>query len=209
MSEIQPIFTVPVSAGATGYGRPVVNLSIRRVIGNILTINCRCSFRIIRLRWKSSPADTVLSMPDIYRIPGAFERAKAEKALPPLRDLLDTGTVTHKLRLVDENGEREVEVPAIGLWVLQHALEEIAKGNGAQVVPVQAELTTQEAADLLNVSRPYLIRLAEAGAIPFTKVGRHRRLRLLDVVAYKTKRDAESAWMMNALAEQGQSLGVV
>jgi excisionase family DNA binding protein len=62
---------------------------------------------------------------------------------------------------------------------------------------------------MLNVSRPYLIRLAESGAIPFTKVGRHRRLRLLDVVAYKTKRDAESAWMMNALAEQGQSLGVV
>jgi excisionase family DNA binding protein len=93
--------------------------------------------------------------------------------------------------------------------MLQHALEEIAKGNGAKVVPVQAELTTQEAADLLNVSRPYLIRLAEAGTIPFTKVGRHRRLRLMDVVAYKAKRDAESAWMMNALAEQGQGIGLV
>ncbi|WP_338924508.1 helix-turn-helix domain-containing protein (plasmid) [Pseudomonas silesiensis] len=148
-------------------------------------------------------------MPDLYTIPGAYERATAEKAIPPLRDLLDTGTVTHRLRLVDENGEREVEVPAIALWMLQHALEEIAKGNGANVVPIQAELTTQEAADLLNVSRPYLIRLAEAGTIPFTKVGRHRRLRRVDVVAYKTKRDEESAWMMNALAEQRQSLGVV
>ncbi|WP_274644122.1 helix-turn-helix domain-containing protein [Pseudomonas serbica] len=148
-------------------------------------------------------------MPTLYTIPGAFERATAEKALPPLRDLLDTGAVTHRIRLLDENVEREVEVPAIALWLLQHALEEIAKGNGAQVVPVQAELTTQEAADLLNVSRPYLIRLVEAGAIPFTKVGRHRRLRLVDVVAYKTKRDAESAWMMNALAEQGQSIGTV
>jgi excisionase family DNA binding protein len=133
----------------------------------------------------------------------------AEKALQPLNDLLDKGAVTHQLRLEDGSGGRNLEVPAIALWLLQHALEEIAKGNGAKVVPVQAELTTQEAADMLNVSRPYLIRLAESGAIPFTKVGRHRRLRLLDVVAYKTKRDAESAWMMNALAEQGQSLGVV
>lgn len=92
---------------------------------------------------------------------------------------------------------------------LEHALSEFAKGNGARVVPVNAEISTQKAAGLLNVSRPYLIRLVERGAIPLTKVGRHRRLRLLDVVAYKTKRDAESAWMMNALAAQGQSLGLV
>lgn len=148
-------------------------------------------------------------MPQILAIPGALERATAEKALPALRDLLNKDPATRQLRLVDEGRGMDIEVPVIALWALEEALRQIAKGNGAQVMPVQTELTTQEAADMLNVSRPYLIRLVEAGAIPFTKVGRHRRLRRVDVVAYKTKRDAESAWMMNALAEQGQSLGVV
>jgi excisionase family DNA binding protein len=64
----------------------------------------------------------------------------------------------------------------------------ISNGRGIRMTPMEAELTTQEAADLLSVSRPFLIRLLEKGDIPFTPVGRHRRVRATDLFAYKTER---------------------
>jgi len=74
----------------------------------------------------------------------------------------------------------------------------ISSGRGFRMMPVEAELTTQEAADLLNVSRPYLIKVLEKGDIPFVKVGRHRRIRAEDLFAYKTQRDQDRS---EALAE--------
>ncbi len=77
-----------------------------------------------------------------------------------------------------------------------------------QVVPVHAELTTQEAADLLNVSRPYLVRLLEEGALPFHKTGKHRRVRFRDVMKYKQQGDKTSVDAMAELAAQAQELGM-
>jgi excisionase family DNA binding protein len=74
----------------------------------------------------------------------------------------------------------------------------ISSGRGFRMMPVEAELTTQEAADLLNVSRPYLIKVLEKGDIPFVKVGRHRRIRAEDLFAYKAQRDQDRS---EALAE--------
>lgn len=74
----------------------------------------------------------------------------------------------------------------------------ISSGRGFRMMPVEAELTTQEAADLLNVSRPYLIKVLENGDIPFVKVGRHRRIRAEDLFAYKAQRDQDRS---EALAE--------
>jgi excisionase family DNA binding protein len=78
----------------------------------------------------------------------------------------------------------------------------LAAGTMVAMMPTGEELSTQEAADLLNVSRPYVIKLCETGVIPFTTVGRHRRVLFGDVAAYKAQRDAHRrAGVLELIAE--------
>ena len=85
-------------------------------------------------------------------------------------------------------------------------LTEIARGNSVAAVPVQAELTSQQAADLLNVSRPYLIKLLDQGKIPHHKSGSHRRVALKDVLDYKRNTDQRREAVLAELADLGQEL---
>ncbi len=95
-----------------------------------------------------------------------------------------------KCKLVGPEGET-IAVPESVFYVLERVTEVLARGDAITVVPVGKELTTQQAADLLNVSRQYLVRLLEGKKIPFTKTGKHRRLRIEDVLAFKERRDGE------------------
>ena len=79
-------------------------------------------------------------------------------------------------------------------------LRMIVTGRGFHIIPVEAELTTQEAAELLNVSRPFLIKLLEKGDMPFTTVGRHRRVRAKDLFAYIAERDQSRADALSEIA---------
>ena len=82
----------------------------------------------------------------------------------------------------------------------------MAEGNAVSVIPIRAELTTQEAAELLNVSRPHLVSLVESNEIPYRKVGSHRRILAKDVLAYKAKIDEERLKTLAELSEQAQKL---
>ncbi len=99
-------------------------------------------------------------------------------------------------------------LPRRALELLRNLLAEMAQGNAVTILPVHAELTTQEAANLLNVSRPHLVKLLEEGQLLFTRVGTHRRISLADLMAYKHRRDEQSKAALQALTDQAQALGM-
>jgi len=97
-------------------------------------------------------------------------------------------------------------LPRQALSLLRDLLTEMAQGNAVTVVPTHAELTTQEAANILNISRPYLVKLLENDVIPYTKTGTHRRIRYQILMEYKQQRDEESRSALDELANQAQEL---
>ena len=101
-----------------------------------------------------------------------------------------------------------VTLPAHALDALNKMLGEISAGNSLEIMPLHAELTTLEAANFLNVSRPYLVKLLEDGKLPCRKLGRHRRVLFDDLLACKHQREQLSLEAMQALADQGQDLGI-
>jgi len=119
--------------------------------------------------------------------------------------ILATKRPDHALRVQLDDG-RVLTLPVAAARLLEHLLTEMARGNAVTLIPVHAELTTQEAADYLNVSRPYLVRLLEENAIRFHKVGTHRRVRFQDLKAYKEQVDAKRERAMSELMAQAQEL---
>lgn len=120
---------------------------------------------------------------------------------------MSTQADTQHIQIFDDaNRAHHVELPTSALRLLMDILAELANGNAVKIVPVHAELTTQEAADLLNVSRPHLVKLLEDGALPFHKTGRHRRVRFSDLMQFKAARTRASEQAMQDLAQQAQEL---
>jgi len=148
---------------------------------------------------------TALSSPQ--SLPTAEEVAIARESGRALSAFLQTRAETQQIDIVDDKGtSHPVSVPVSALRLLVDVLTEIGEGNAVSIIPIHAELTTQDAANVLNVSRPFLVQLLERGDIPFHKIGRHRRVRYQDVLSYKERIDAERRKALDALAEQAQAL---
>lgn len=108
------------------------------------------------------------------------------------------------LRVTDADQDRPIELPAGAVALLMDILEAMAAGRGVTLMPENAELTTVQAAEVLNVSRPFLIKLLDEGAIPHRKVGKHRRIRMEDVMAYKTAIDRDREAVLDQLVAEAQ-----
>jgi excisionase family DNA binding protein len=113
----------------------------------------------------------------------------------------------HVPKLVGPHGE-EIELPMSLFQILRQIIYHMTHGRAISIVPFNQELSTQEAADLLNVSRPYLIKLLEQGEIPFTKVGTHRRVRFDELMRYKQKRDTKRKSSLAEIAHMSEDYGV-
>lgn len=137
--------------------------------------------------------------------------APAEEArlLEVLRGVLESPRARASAARLLAGGGEPVEVPGSVYEALVRVVRELAEGNAVAVLPIHAELTTQETADLLNVSRPYLIGLLDEGVLPFWRTeGGHRRLRLTDVLAYKRARDVERRAALDEMSAEAERLGL-
>lgn len=139
-------------------------------------------------------------------LPTEADAALAQKTSRVLSAQKKSGPL--RLKLMDDPDRKTVEVPAGAVHLLVRILDEMARGNAVTLIPVTAEVTTQEAADVLNVSRPSLIQLLDRGQIEFRKVGSHRRVRFDSLVAYKRRAEADRRAVLAELAAYDQELGI-
>jgi excisionase family DNA binding protein len=108
----------------------------------------------------------------------------------------------------DDTEDETVTIPVAALNLLTEILTQMAAGNAVSVVSMKQELTTQEAADILQVSRPYLVELLESGEIPYRKVGSRRRVLTADVINYKNCIDTARMETLAELSAQAQELNM-
>lgn len=136
----------------------------------------------------------------------AAEAAEAARSLAPLLRKKRGGS-QHVTVVADGEREARVVVPRAAFELFVRLLGEMANGNAVTIVPVHAELTTQQAAELLNVSRPHVVKLLGEGKIPFRMVGTRRRVRFEDLVRYKQQYESDREKVLDELAAEAQRLG--
>jgi excisionase family DNA binding protein len=140
--------------------------------------------------------------------PGEVSADDAERSLRRIASYRATDADGSLVEIGSEVGPEDTLVlPRPVFDMLVGILEAVAAGRGIQIMPFSAELTTQQAAEVLNVSRPYLIGLLEAGEIEYRLVGRHRRVRFDKLMEYKAKDDAQRRVVADELSSFGQELG--
>jgi excisionase family DNA binding protein len=154
---------------------------------------------------ETTPMPTILA--DNFELVAPSD-ADAELAKAASRELASKlkKNRTYRLQVEGANAGEPLLIPPSAVRMLLHVLTEMSLGNAVKLVPIHAELTTQQAAELLNVSRPYLVRLLDEGKIPARKIGTHRRILFEDLMAYKRRIDTERLKTLEELSALDQEL---
>ena len=140
---------------------------------------------------------------------GEVDAEIAERAARRIRDYLEGHPDEDLIEALGEVGDQDaLVIPRPTAIMFAQILDLLAQGRGVQIIPKEVELSTQQAAILLNVSRPYLISLLESGKIPFRKVGRHLRITFEDLMDYKRRDDQERRTAADDLAALSEELGL-
>jgi excisionase family DNA binding protein len=140
--------------------------------------------------------------------PSAAETELARESSRRLAHYLGNKDGVRLQIIKDGKPGKALVLPASAIRLLVHILTEMAEGNAVTLVPIHAELTTQQAADLLNVSRPYLVKLLDEGKIPHRTVGKYRRVRFDDLMAYKKQNEQQRLKALEELTAQAQELNM-
>ena len=143
-------------------------------------------------------------MPVSTKNPVAPSAEEVDLAKSSLRRLVGEPEGKVRVQIKVRRKSEMVEIPQSAFRLLRDLLSEMAQGHAVTLIPVHAELTTQQAADLLNVSRPFLVGLLDNGKIPYHRVGTHRRVRYDDLMLYKQRLDAERRNVLDELAKDAQ-----
>ena len=139
-------------------------------------------------------------------VPTAQDSQLAKRALQVLESHQNQPRDLHVQILHGRQSPEPLFLPASAIQLLVTILDEMSAGNAVTLFPIHAELTTQEPADVLNVSRPFLVKLLEDRKLPFRKVGTHRRIRFADLMRYKQQIDADRRAALDQLTQEAQDL---
>lgn len=144
---------------------------------------------------------------EMVSVPNEHEALMARELAPRLAGLLSQDEVAFTVNI--DNLQREnIQIPGVAMRLLLDILNEMAQGHGVTLLPHHAELTTQQAADFLNVSRPFVVKLIDENKLPAHRIGRHRRVRFEDLVRYKKQMEVEREEALEALAKDALELGL-
>lgn len=127
----------------------------------------------------------------------------AQESIRRLSRFAKQDSLTLRLPSTDHEAET-IRLPRSVVGLLLRILSEMADGNAVTLMPIHAELTTQQAASILGVSRPFLIKQLKEKMIPYRQVGTHRRIRFQDLMDYKNRIDADRAKVLGELAAEAQ-----
>lgn len=143
----------------------------------------------------------------LYGLPGDQESELAAQSSRILASCSGFGE-TATLRLIDS--DKDITVPVRAIHMLSDILNQMAQGNAVSIIPVHAELTTQEAADMLNVSRPYFIKnILDAGKLDYHKNGNRRKILYKDLIKYKERQKERSRQIISELSQMDQDDGLL
>lgn len=142
-----------------------------------------------------SPADTALALESSQKLAHLIQHGSI-------------GASSLQIQPSDSSSAEAISIPPSAFRLIQEILVQMAQGNAVTLIPIHAELTTQQAADLLHVSRPFLIEQLEKNALPYRKVGTHRRILYKDLIAFKESMDRNRLKALDELSKLDQELGL-